>query len=134
MNASARSASGRVMAASVIKELDAFGKQTLIAFNKIDLLENPDLASIYCRRFPGSVAISAKTGHGIDQFVDALQAALSAWRLRSHFRVPLSESNLIAEIHRVGHVIDLQYDGDQAVITAHVPPHLEQKLTPFIVR
>jgi len=48
--------------------------------------------------------------------------------------VPLSESNLIAEIHRVGHVLDLQYDGDQAVITAHVPPHLEQKLTPFIAR
>src|SRR5689334_9535805 len=47
---------------SVIKELDAFGKQTLIVFNKIDLLENPELASIYCRRFPGSVAISAKTG------------------------------------------------------------------------
>ena len=119
---------------SVIKELDAFGKQTLIVFNKIDLLENPDLASIYCRRFPGSVAISAKMGQGIDQFVDALQSALSAWRLRSHFRIPLSESNLIAELHRVGHVLELRYDNDYAVITAHVPPHLEQKLTGFIAR
>jgi GTPase len=119
---------------SVIKELDAFGKQTLIVFNKIDLLENADLASIYCRRFPESVAISAKTGQGIDQFVDALQSALSAWRLRSHFRVPLSESNLIAELHRVGHVLELRYDNEYAVITAHVPPHLEQKLMSFIVR
>ena len=119
---------------SVIKELDAFGKQTLIVFNKIDLLENPDLASTYCRRFPGSVAISAKSGQGIDQFVDALQSALSAWRLRSHFRIPLSESNLIAELHRVGHVLELRYDNDYAVITAHVPPHLEQKLTGFIAR
>jgi GTP-binding protein HflX len=119
---------------SVIKELDAFGKQTLIVFNKIDLLENPDLASTYCRRFPGSVAISAKMGQGIDQFVDALQSALSAWRLRSHFRIPLSESNLIAELHRVGHVLELRYDNEFAVITAHVPPHLEQKLTGFIER
>src|SRR6266481_3222388 len=119
---------------SVIKELDAFGKQMLIVFNKIDLLENPDLASIYCRRFPGSVAISAKSGQGIDRFVDALQSALSAWRLRSHFRIPLSESNLIAELHRVGHVLELRYDNDYAVITAHVPPHLEQKLTGFIAR
>ena len=119
---------------SVVKELDAFGKQTLIVFNKIDLLENPDLASTYCRRFPGSVAISAKSGQGIDRFVDALQSALSAWRLRSHFRIPLSESNLIAEVHRVGHVLELRYDNDCAVITAHVPPHLEQKLTGFIAR
>src|SRR5438067_7879446 len=119
---------------SVVKELDAFGKQTLIVLNKIDLLENPDLASIYCRRFPGSVAIWPRTGHCMEPFVDALQSALSAWRLRSHFRVPLSESNLIAELHRVGHVLELLYDGDYAVITAHVPPHLEQKLTGFIAR
>src|SRR6186997_2977999 len=111
----------------VIKEIGAYGKQSLIIFNKIDLVENPDLASIYCRRFPGSVAISAKTGRGIDEFVEALQAALGSWRLRSHFRIPLSESNLIAELHRVGHVLEVKYEGENAVITAHVPPHLEQK-------
>src|ERR1700750_3454991 len=83
---------------SVVKELDAFGKQTLIVFNKIDLLENPELAAIYCRRFPGSVAISAKTGRGVGNLVKELQCALAAWRLRSRFRIPVSESALIAEI------------------------------------
>ena len=116
---------------NVVNELGAFGKQTLIVFNKVDILENRNLAETYCRRFPGSVAISARTGQGIDQFVEVLQSALGAWRLRSRFCVPLSESNLIAEVHRVGHVLDLQYDGDHAVITAHVPPHLEQKLSNF---
>src|ERR1700704_1638587 len=70
---------------NVIKELDAYGKQTVIVFNKLDAVENTDLTDSYCRRFPGSVAISAKVGQGIDQFVDALQSALHAWRLRSHF-------------------------------------------------
>jgi len=116
---------------NVVNELGAFGKQTLIVFNKIDILENRNLAETYRRRFPRSVAISARTGQGIDQFFEILQSALGAWRLRSRFRVPLSESNLIAEVHRVGHVLDLQYDGDHAVITAHVPPHLEQKLSNF---
>ena len=115
----------------VIKELDAFGKQTLIVFNKIDLLMNPDLAVVYRQRFPGSVAISAKTGHGVEELVDALQSALASWRMRSRFRVPMSESNLIAEIHRVGHVLELKYEGEFAVITAHVPPHLEQRLLRF---
>src|SRR5881392_2467984 len=118
----------------VIKELNAFGKQTLVVFNKNDLLENPELALVYRRRFPQSVAISAKTGQGIDQFVEALQAALGAWRLRSHFRVPLSESNLIAELHRIGHVLTVQYEGENALVTAHVPTHLEQKLTQFVAR
>ena len=115
----------------VIKELDAFGKQTLIVFNKIDAIENPDLIDSYLKRFPGSVAISARTGAGVGNLVQALQEALAAWRLRSHFRIPVSESALIAEIHRVGHVLELRYDGGDAVIVAHVPPHLESKLAGY---
>jgi GTP-binding protein HflX len=122
----------------VIKELDAFGKQTLIVFNKIDNLDPPspgygaarnrELAETYVNRFPGSVAISARTGEGVNKLVQALQDALSAWRLRSRFRIPASESALIAEIHRVGHVLELRYEGDGALIVAHVPPELAQKL------
>jgi GTP-binding protein HflX len=115
----------------VVKELDAYGKQTLIVFNKIDNLQNRELIGIYARRFPGSVAISARTGEDVNKLVQALQDALSAWRLRSRFKIPASQSALIAEIHRVGHVLELKYEGDHAVIVAHVPPELGQKLARF---
>jgi len=112
----------------VTKELNAFGKQTVIVFNKIDNLANRELAETYTKRFPGSVAISARTGEGVNNLVQALQDALSAWRLRSRFRIPASASALIAEIHRVGHVLELHYEGEGALIVAHVPPELVQKL------
>ena len=118
----------------VIKELDAFGKQTLIVFNKIDNLENRELAGIYTKRFAGSVAISARTGEGVGELVQALQDALGSWRLRLGFRIPVNESALIAEIHRVGHLLELRYEGDDALIVAHVPPHLEAKLMRFALR
>src|SRR2546426_5907746 len=101
---------------AVVKELDAHGKQTLIVFNKIDNLANRDLIETYLRRFPGSVAISARTGESVNKLVQALQEALSAWRLRSHFKIPAVESALIAEIHRVGHVLVLQYESNDAII------------------
>ena len=116
---------------TVIKELDAYGKQMLIVFNKIDRLANRELAETYTKRFPASVAISARTGEGVEKLVQALQQALSSWRLRSQFRIPARESSLIAEIHRVGHVLELHYDGADAIIVAHVPPQLEQKLAEF---
>src|ERR1700680_669823 len=119
---------------AVIKEIDAFGKQTLIVFNKIDHLKNRELADIYVKRFPGSVAISARTGEGMANLVQALENALSSWRLRSRFRIPANESALIAEIHRVGHVLEVRYEGDDALIVAHVPPHLEQKLARYSAR
>ncbi len=118
---------------AVIKELDAFGKQAVIVFNKIDNLEGRELAETYVKKFPGSVAISARTGEGVGDLVQALQSALSAWRLRSRFRIPASESALIAEIHRVGHVLELKYENNDVLVVAHVPPHLGQKLSQFAV-
>jgi GTP-binding protein HflX len=115
----------------VIKELDAYGKQTLIVFNKIDNLPNLELVDSYLKRFPGSVAISARTGEGVNKLVRVLEDALRSWRLRSRLRIPANESALIAEIHRVGHVLELRYEGSDAVIVAHVPPHLEQKLAGY---
>src|SRR6266404_2677507 len=116
---------------SVIKELDAFGKQTLIVFNKIDNLSNRELAESYVKRFPSSVAISARTGEGVNKLVQTLENALSSWRLRSRLRIPSNQSALIAEIHRVGHVLELRYEGNDALIIAHVPPELAQKLERF---
>lgn len=116
---------------AVVKELGAFGKQTLMVFNKIDALQNKELVEVYTKKFPGSVAISARSGAGVSGLVQALQDELAAWRLRSRFRVPLSEAGLIAEIHRVGHVLELRYEGEFAEIVAHTPPHLQQRLAPF---
>jgi GTP-binding protein HflX len=115
----------------VIKELDAYGKQTLIVFNKVDNLSDRALAESYTQRFPGSVAISAHTGEGLTHLVQALQDALASWRLQSQYKIPANESALIAEIHRVGHVLELRYDGDDAIITAHVPPQLQHRLSSF---
>jgi len=116
----------------VIKELDAYGKQTVIVFNKIDNLPNRELAESYTKRFPGSVAISARTGEGVNKLVQTLEEALGSWRLRSRFRIPSNESALIAEIHRVGHVLELRYEGNDALIVAHVPPDLAQKLERYV--
>ena len=118
---------------SVTKELGAFGKQTLLVFNKIDALANDELVGACRNRFPGSVAISARTGAGVAGLVQALQDGLASWRLRSRFRVPLSEAGLIAEIHRIGHVLELRYEDEFALIVAHVPPQLQQKLAAFAV-
>ncbi|MEY2527036.1 MAG: GTPase [Verrucomicrobiota bacterium] len=115
----------------VIKELDAFGKQTLIVFNKIDNLADKETAETYVSRFPGSVAISARTGEGVNKLVQALQDALGAWRLRSRYRIPAKESALLAEIHRIGHVLELSYEGEETVIVAHVPPQLGAKLAQY---
>lgn len=119
---------------AVLKELGALDKQTLLVFNKVDAVRNRELIEAYANRFPRSVAISARGGEGVSTLVQALQDDISSWRLRMEFRVPLTESGLIAEIHRVGRVLELRYEADVAVIIAHLPPQLDQKLRPFAAK
>jgi len=117
----------------VIRELDADGKQMLTVFNKIDAVENRPLVEAQVRRVPNSVAISAQTGEGLDEMLSELEAQLAAWRLRATYRIPAREAALIAEIHRVGHVLELRYEEEEVFVRANVPPHLQARLAGFEV-
>ncbi|MEO6053868.1 MAG: GTPase HflX [Chthoniobacterales bacterium] len=115
----------------VLLELGADGKQTLLVFNKIDCLSCPEIAESLVHRYPGSVAVSVKHDQGIDALIDELEARLSAWRLKVEFRIPITESALLAEVHRAGHVLSIKYDEDIAVMHAHIPPELKKRLARY---
>jgi GTP-binding protein HflX len=117
---------------AVIRELSAHGKQTVTAFNKLDRVENPEALAARIKQCPDSAAVSAVTGEGIGDLLAILERSLAAWRLEAIYRIPPGHSELLAEIHRAGHVIDLRYDGDVAVVTAHVPPELAGKIARFL--
>lgn len=114
-----------------IAELGAPGKQTLIVFNKIDAVADPGIVENQLRRFPGSVALSARTGEGIATFFQKLEMCLAAWRMHAEFRIPNTDSALLAEIHRVGHVLNVTYDQDDVIVVAHIPPGLKSRLAPY---
>src|SRR5256884_4565176 len=112
----------------VIKELDAYGKQTLIVFNKIDNLPNRELAESYTKRFPGSVAISARTGEGVNKLVQTLEEALGSWRLRSRFFLSSNERALVVQSYLARPLLGTRFANNNTIIVAHVPPELAQKL------
>jgi GTP-binding protein HflX len=118
---------------AVIRELEADGKQMLTVFNKIDAVARPELIEAQVRRTPNSVAISAATGEGMAEMLSELEAQLAAWRMRVSYRIPAREAALIAEIHRVGHVLEIRYDAEEVMVRAHVPPHLQSKLALYEV-
>jgi GTP-binding protein HflX len=118
---------------ATIAELDAQGKQTMLVFNKIDAVNDPAVVWQTLQHHPGSVGVSARTGEGMDTFIEELTIRLSAWRMRVEFHLPISESAALAELHRIGHVLSVQYDGDTAVVTAHVPPEAKNRFAAFEV-
>lgn len=118
---------------STVNELGAQGKQTVLVFNKIDCIKDRELVQSQLRRYPNSVAISARTGEGMGSFFEQLEMDLSAWRMKGEYRIPLTNSALLAELHRVGHILSLRYEGEFAWVSAHVPPHLHSRVALFEV-
>ena len=72
-------------------------------------------------------ASRARTGEGMDVFFQELELCLGAWRMKARFRIPKGKSAPLAEIPRAGHVLDVTYEGDTVLVTAHVPPGLKSK-------
>lgn len=114
-----------------IAELGAHGKQQFVVFNKIDRISDPEILASQLHHHPGSAAVSARTGEGMDAFLQELAMRLDAWRLRITFRIPAAESALLAEVHRVGHVLSVTYEENTAIVTAHIPPELKHRLAPY---
>ncbi|HLB34553.1 MAG: GTPase HflX [Verrucomicrobia bacterium RIFCSPHIGHO2_12_FULL_41_10] len=115
----------------ILEELGAAEKPMITVFNKIDQLSNPSMMEREIGNIANSVVISARFGLGMDNLIHVLETQLATWRVEGCYYLPPSESALLAEIHRSGHVIDLHYDGETAIITAQIPTELAKRLSPW---
>ena len=118
---------------TVLEELNAWGKQMIVVFNKCDRVANPALIEHALHKHPGSVAISALTGDGFKELYDEMEHQVKSWRLRVKLELPNHLTALVAELHRFGRVLDVSYLGDKIILTAHVPPHLQGKIKAYVV-
>ena len=118
---------------SVLEEIGAAGKPTLMVFNKIDRFTTPELQNAYAVRFPGAVFISARTGTGVPELLTELGLMLKPIRELVELNIPHEESAVIARLHAVGQVVDRAYLDHAASFKAHLPPHLRSEFSRYIV-
>jgi GTP-binding protein HflX len=118
----------------VLKEIGAFGKPTLMVFNKIDKLEGRETVDRFLRQYHPAVAISARNGEGMDELLHALGAELRPIRDFLELSVPHAASDVIARLHSVGQILEREYEGETARFKARIPPYLHAEFEPYIVQ
>jgi GTP-binding protein HflX len=119
---------------SVLAEIGADGKPTIMVFNKIDKYEGNGALEKHLLQYPNAVAISAGTGAGISALVQELGIQLRPMRQFVELSVPHAESAVIARLHQVAQVTERDYAGEQARFRARIPPHFRGEFAPYIVR
>jgi GTPase len=120
---------------TVLKEIGAGGKPTLMVFNKTDRLNGSrEALNRFLERFPNGVAISAESGDGIPLLLAELGAQLRPLREFVELAVPHDEAKVIARLHEVAQVVERKYNGRMARFKARIPPHYHDEFAPYVLR
>ena len=118
----------------VLKELDAWGKPTLVALNKIDKLEIGATAlEKFQREFDRPVPISAKTGENLDALRDEIANRLKDRRVDVTLSIPQDRAKTIALVYRSGYVTAREMEDGNVILRAQIPKVLAGELTPYVV-
>ncbi len=118
----------------VLKELDAWGKSTVVVLNKIDKLDGGvTLLEGFQREFNQAVPISAKTGENLDALRDEIANRLKERRVDVTLSIPQDRAKTIALVYRSGYVTAREMENGNVVLRAQIPKVLAGELTPYVV-
>ncbi len=106
----------------VLTELGIHQTDRLIAFNKIDLLEDPVEVNALTLRYPDSVPISARTGKGLDPLKTAVMDHAANATGRVMLRVYTGDGKALSFIAQHGFEISREYIEDHVEIEAMIKP------------
>ncbi|KAJ1468696.1 P-loop containing nucleoside triphosphate hydrolase protein, partial [Baffinella frigidus] len=96
-------------------------------------LDSPEWTKIHQRVVPESVLkTSAVTGEGITELLATIEQALLALTALVECHLPYSAGDVLAEIHKVGTVLDEDFRADGTRVRAYVPPSLRNKQPPAL--
>jgi GTP-binding protein HflX len=114
----------------VLAEVGAGGIREVVVVNKADAAD-PDVLSRLLAAEPGSIAVSARTGDGIEALRDFIDVLLPRPEVEIEAMVPYSQGGLVSRAHREGEVLSAEHTEQGTLLKARVGPELASALRAY---
>lgn len=114
----------------VLAEIGAVGVPELLVCNKADRAEQADLLALRANH-PDCVVVSARTGLGLSELAEAIEARLPNPEVQIEVLVPYARGDLMDRIHRSGSIERLEHTAEGTRVRARVRPGLADALKAF---
>jgi GTP-binding protein HflX len=111
----------------IFADIGAGDVRELVVINKVDEADDVVLGRLR-RREKHSVAVSAKTGEGLDELVAAIERDLPRPEVEIDVLVPYSRGDLVARIHQEGEILSEEHTGEGTLLSARVSVGLASEL------
>ncbi|MCL2379697.1 MAG: GTPase HflX [Coriobacteriia bacterium] len=137
VDASAENFEGQITAVeTVLQEIGAIEKPTLLVFNKIDDMgDNADLLQNRLkelRQDQGVELVSAMTREGLDDLLLAIERFAAASSQSMEVLIPFTRGDLVELAHLRTTIVEESYVEDGTRMTLRVPKDLEGQFKPFL--
>jgi GTP-binding protein HflX len=103
----------------VLDEIGAAHMPEVLVLNKIDLVPGSARARLAVR-FPGSVAVSAITGEGVEPLLEAVAATVPTPPVDVHALIPWDRGDLVAMLYRDAEVVSVEAEPEGTRVHARV--------------
>ena len=107
----------------LLTELELTGRPSIVALNKVDRLDADVALEALVDRFDG-VAISARTGAGVDRLLDRIAQTLGPRVERVTLRIPYRDGTALAHCYGRGRVLARSDDADGIRLEVELAPRL----------
>ena len=116
---------------TVLREIEAAGKPTVLALNKSDLLSEPERDKLR-GRFADAVLCSAARDEGMEALVAKLGTELARLKVEVVLDVPFDRGELVARVHSEGEVLEESHSASGTHLVARVNRGALGDLAPFL--
>src|SRR5271157_1657997 len=119
---------------SVQKTLEEIGAghiPTVTALNKIDRLNQPEVARETVRKYSKAIAISAREGIGLRELLELIKKELYETYTPILVRLPYQQGALISLFHEAGQVERIEHERGGVLMQGRIPGRLAAEFSPW---
>ena len=116
-----------------LQELGAADKPMLTVLNKVDIVRDKILLEHWKEELGDCVAISALTGEGVPDLMQALVTRVQSLLGRVEAVIPYDHSALVQECYDYGRVLNLEYKEDGIHVVAELVAEMRAKIKPYLL-
>ena len=115
---------------AVLADVDAADVKEVIVVNKADAAD-PEVVDRILRHERHAIAVSARTGAGIDELLDLVADELPRPDITVVAMLPYDRGDLVSRLHEEAEILDEEHTAAGTRVHAKVHPDLAAELTPF---
>jgi GTP-binding protein HflX len=114
----------------VFGEIGALGVPEIVVVNKADIADPAFLRRLATAE-PSAVAVSARTGAGLDELMERVAEAIPRPDIEVALLVPYDRGDVVARLHTHGDVITVEHTPDGTRVEARIPAWMVGEVTQY---